>query len=354
MFFTILVTIVNDFDMVVIFRFLAGACGSSAYVIPPGMYVDMYGPVGRAIGYQIFATGAFIGGSLGPPIAAVLVDMHKLDWRWSMWFTVLVAINLTMAMLLLPETLDAILLQRLSKKMRLETGDWSWHCPRDETPFELRDFLLKPWRMLIREPVLVVVTIAFTLDYGIQSLTYTAIPQAFSRPRGWEKGASAWVLTVTIVGFVVGCGIVVVDTQLRFAKRLLSGSPVAPESRLPPMVGCVILQRNSVLTDIQIAGMAMLSGSLLWFAWTADQNVPEIAQLLAEVPIGAGMYMVWVTGTVYLQDLYVVHANSALAGCAFVRYAVGSLFPMFAKPMYDKLGMKWVSLHLDKGIHVLC
>lgn len=68
-----------------------------------------------------------------------------------------------------------------------------------------------------------------------------------------------------------------------------------------------------------------------------------IAQLIAEIPVGAGMYMVWVTGTVYLQDLYVVHANSALAACAFVRYAVGSVFPLFAGPMYNKLEMRWVS-----------
>lgn len=107
--------------------------------------------------------------------------------------------------------------------------------------------------------------------------------------------------------------------------------------------------------------MATLSSGLLLFSWTANDRVSVIAQLLAEIPIGAGMYMVWVTyvkqipccsslrhadflsGTVYLQDLYVVHANSALAACAFVRYTVGSVFPLFASSMYDKLGMAWVS-----------
>ncbi|KAF2165257.1 hypothetical protein M409DRAFT_67499 [Zasmidium cellare ATCC 36951] len=325
MFSTILVTVVRDFDEVVVFRFIAGAYGSAAYVIPPGIYVDLYGPVGRAIGYMIFASGAFIGGSLGPAIATVLVESHGLDWRWSMWITVLFACPLTMILIFLPETLEAILLQRLSQKMRQQTGDWSWHCARDEAPFELKDFLLKPWRMMVQEPVLIVVTLAFTLDYGIQSLTYTAIPQAFSKPRGWTESGSAWALTVTIVGFVVGCVVVVLDTQFRFAKRLRGGGLVLPESRLPPM----------------IAGMAILSFGLLLFSWTAVDRLPVIEQLLAEIPIGAGMYMVWVTGTVYLQDLYVIHANSALAACAFVRYSVGSVFPLFAASMYNKLGMPW-------------
>lgn len=64
---------------------------------------------------------------------------------------------------------------------------------------------------------------------------------------------------------------------------------------------------------------------------------------MAEIVIGVGMYMVWVTATVYIQDLYVEHANSALAACAFVRYAVGAAFPTFASALYKKLSVHWVS-----------
>lgn len=95
--------------------------------------------------------------------------------------------------------------------------------------------------------------------------------------------------------------------------------------------------------------MAILSSGMLMFSWTAVDRIPVIEQLLAEIPIGAGMYMVWVTGTVYLQDLYVIHANSALAACAFVRYSVESVFPLFAASMYNKLGMPWVSAPVDRG-----
>lgn len=81
--FTVFVTFARDFGGVLACRFLAGVCGSAAYVIPPGVFVDIFGPVGRAVGYQIFATGAFVGGSLGPGIGASIAA--KGDWRGSMW-----------------------------------------------------------------------------------------------------------------------------------------------------------------------------------------------------------------------------------------------------------------------------
>ncbi|CAK4034007.1 MFS general substrate transporter [Lecanosticta acicola] len=323
---TISVTTSKYFEAVLICRFLSGFCGSAAYVIPPGMFVDLFGPVGRAMGYSMFATGAFIGGSLGPAIGVTLVSEYNLTWRWSMWLCVLIALPLTVTMLVLPETLEKFILQEKCRRLRNATGDWSLHCFRDETPAGLQKYLMKPWQMLIREPVLIVVTLAFTLDYGIQSLTYSAVPKAYEFPRHWGRGHSAWMLVVTIPGFVVGCIVVLVDTKIRFQKRLVAGKAIEPESRLPAM----------------IAGMIILSLGLLYFAWKTSSSTHWSDPATAEVLIGTGMYLVWVTATVYIQDLYVEHANSALAACAFVRYAAGAALSTFSAPMYEKLGVHWM------------
>lgn len=89
--------------------------------------------------------------------------------------------------------------------------------------------------------------------------------------------------------------------------------------------------------------MSILSVGLLCFAWKSSATAPWRDQALAEVLIGAGMYLVWVTATVYVQDLYLTHANSALAACAFIRYGIGASFPVFSKSMYNQLGIQWVS-----------
>lgn len=239
--FTLFVTTSKDLYSLLFCRFLAGACGSAAYVIPPGMFVDLFDPVGRAIGYMAFATAAFIGGSLGPPIGALIVA-KELDWRWTMWLSIVIALPLTAGIAFLPETQEAVILQRKSMRLRRETGDRKIRSRRDEVPVELRNYLLKPWLMLIREPVLIIVTLAFTLDYGIQSLTYSAVPCAFER-RLWSHEASAWTLSTTIVGFALGFAIVAVDTKLRLGKELLRDGRVIPENRLPPMVRFCLIHR---------------------------------------------------------------------------------------------------------------
>ncbi|KXT17408.1 hypothetical protein AC579_5741 [Pseudocercospora musae] len=321
--FTTYTTFARDFGGVLFCRFLAGACGSAAYVIPPGIFVDLYGPVGRAIGYQLFATGAFIGGSLGPGIGFSVTAQG--GWRWNMWLLIAVAAPLTATLGVLPETLEVVLLQRKSKRLCKETGDWTLRCARDERPVRLHAYLLKPWQMLIREPVLMVVTVAFTLDYGIQSLTYSEIPYAF-RLRAWSTVDSSWALVMTIPGFLLGCLATALDTKLRLAKQLSQGSLVAPEERLPPM----------------IVGMALLSLALVWFGQTSAQpHLPWAHLASAETTMGVGMFMVWCTATVYVQDLYVSHSNSALAACAFVRYSSGAIFPLLAEPLRAVIGVSW-------------
>ncbi|CAK1362451.1 unnamed protein product [Cercospora beticola] len=232
--FNYIVTAMDGLRAALICRFLSAACGSAAYVIPPGVFVDLYGPVGRAIGYQIFATAAFIGGSLGPGVAACMVS-SGLDWRWPLSLVSITALPMILAFSMTPETLEPALLQQKARRLRLATGDWSWHAKRDETPVNLSNYLVKPWKMLVQEPVLIVVTTAFTMDYFIQTLTYSEIPIAFGM-RHWDYTAAYLSLCLTLLGFALGCVILVVDTNLRFRKRHAKGLPIAPESRLPPIV----------------------------------------------------------------------------------------------------------------------
>ncbi|EMF15694.1 MFS general substrate transporter [Sphaerulina musiva SO2202] len=316
-------TYVSNVQALLLCRFLAAACGSAAYVIPPGIFVDLYGPVGRAVGYQIFATAAFIGGSLGPAVAACMI-YHGINWRWTLYLVNGITFPLIVAMLFLPETLGPCILQTKARQLRLTTGDWSLHTRQEESAVNFSKYLAKPWKMLVQEPVLIVVTTAFTIDYAVFSETYSWVPFAFSM-RGWKPLYAYSALLLTIPGFILGCAIVVIDTKTRFQRHFKKALITAPESRLPPLV----------------AGMALLSIGLLTFAWTCARHIPWQIQGFSEVLFGCGMYLVWVTATVYIQDLYVSHSNSALAACSFVRYTIGAAAPMLSSLLRRKLGLPW-------------
>lgn len=53
--------------------------------------------------------------------------------------------------------------------------------------------------------------------------------------------------------------------------------------------------------------------------------------------------MVFMPAVIYLVDVYLFEANSALAANAFVRSFVAAAFPLFATYMYQRLGVQWAS-----------
>jgi MFS transporter, DHA1 family, multidrug resistance protein len=53
--------------------------------------------------------------------------------------------------------------------------------------------------------------------------------------------------------------------------------------------------------------------------------------------------MVFMPAVIYLVDVYLFDANSALAANAFVRSFVAAAFPLFSTYMYESLGVQWAS-----------
>ena len=104
------------------------------------------------------------------------------------------------------------------------------------------------------------------------------------------------------------------------------GKPV-PEERLVPM----------------IIGAFLLPVGLFWFAWTSSPHISWVPQVLAGIPIGTGIMMIFLQGLAYIIDCYLMFANSAIAGNTFIRSLAGGAFPLFATAMYHNLGVAWAT-----------
>ena len=53
--------------------------------------------------------------------------------------------------------------------------------------------------------------------------------------------------------------------------------------------------------------------------------------------------MIFMQGLNYFIDVYMWHANSAIAGNTFIRSLFGAGFPLFAVQMFHKLGVNWAA-----------
>jgi MFS transporter, DHA1 family, multidrug resistance protein len=116
-------------------------------------------------------------------------------------------------------------------------------------------------------------------------------------------------------------------TKTRFARKMKKHGRVIPEERLPPM----------------ILGSVLLPIGLFWFAWTSSPHITWVPQVIAGIPIGWGILMIFLQGLNYIIDVYMWHANSAIAANTLIRSLAGAGFPLFATAMYHTLGVNWAT-----------
>jgi DHA1 family multidrug resistance protein-like MFS transporter len=135
-----------------------------------GLLADMFGPVDRGIAVAVFASATFVGPVAGPIVGGFIVMSH-LGWRWTAWITMIMAgLFGIIGFVVIPETLSTVLLSRRAKKIRFETKNWAIHAKADEKQVDFKElahnYLLKPFQMLVMEPILLLVTLYMGFIYG--------------------------------------------------------------------------------------------------------------------------------------------------------------------------------------------
>lgn len=225
-----------------------------------------------------------------------------------------------------------MILQKRAARLRAETNNSALYSFLDQHKPTMSDiatkYLLRPPQMLVQEPILLAITLYLALVYGILYLFFEAYPISFGEVRGWtHEGVAALPFIGILIGVFCGVCLIVYTTKTRFARKLEKHGKVVPEERLVPMMVA------SVLLPI----------GLFWFGWTSSPNVSWVPQVIAGVPIGLGILVIFMQGLNYIIDVYMMYANSAIAANTLIRSALGGAFPLFATQMYRNLGVNWAS-----------
>lgn len=63
-----------------------------------------------------------------------------------------------------------------------------------------------------------------------------------------------------------------------------------------------------------IAGASILPISPFWFAWTNNKDIHWAPQVIAGIPIGCRIFMIFLQGINYVVGAYLWNADSTLAG----------------------------------------
>lgn len=330
--FQIPVAVAQNIETIMLSRFLSGLFGSSALAIIGGTLADFWGPVERGFALGLFSGATFIGPVAGP-IVGGFVTASYLGWRWTAWITLIMSAFFgTLAFIICSESYTPVLLQRKAAKIRFETKNWAIHAPADEHQVNMKEivnkYLFRPFIMMALEPILVLITFYMAFIYGVLYLFFEAYPIAFQEGRGWNAGLGALPFLGITIGVVIGVCIIVYNSNNRFRHKMeANGGKPVPEERLLPM----------------IVGAFLLPIGLFWFAWTSNPHITWVPQVIAGIPIGAGVLLIFLQGLSYIIDVYLMHANSAIAANTLVRSVAGGGFPLFATALYHTLGVAWAT-----------
>lgn len=71
------------------------------------------------------------------------------------------------------------------------------------------------------------------------------------------------------------------------------------------------------------------------------KDIHWIVPALSGIFTGFGLMSIFLQALNYLVDAYLMFAASAIAGNTFLRSLCGAAFPLFARQMFDGMGIQW-------------
>lgn len=328
----------KDFQTLMLGRFFMGTFGVSTISVGPAISADVFttSQRGKAISYVILA---IICGPVIAPVVSGYIANSYLHWRWTMYITsIMGCLALVIQLLLFKETYPQTCLRNRAVQIRAATGNWAVSAPIETMELDTKNILhrtiLKPFRMLLVEPILLLMSLYHGFIYGILYLCLTAVPIVFQEQYGW-KGGNVYL---PYLGMFIGCVILVVVNLLVFDKMTerelkRNHGDVAPETRLPLMM---------------MSGVAFAMGIFLTFWSGAYPQLPGkpggahwIAPTIGLALIGFGLIGIFQAILIYIIDTYLLVAASAIAANTFVRSGMAAAFPLFAAAMFHNLGVQW-------------
>ncbi|KAK4898902.1 hypothetical protein LTR27_003633 [Elasticomyces elasticus] len=327
--FTVACALATDMNMLIGFRFMAGAWGIAPITNGGGTIADLMPPEKRGSAMAIWAIGPLLGPVIGPVCGGFLAEAE--GWRWIFWVIAIATGVVTIAgFFFMRETYAPTILEAKAKRLRKETGNPNLRSKLaiDLPPTELFiRAIVRPTKMLVMSPICALMSWYMAFVYAIMYLLFTTFTFVFEENYGFSGSTVGLVYIGCGVGNLLGLAILgkVSDPIMKYLANKHNGGVLKPEYRLPMLM---------------YAGPFIPCG-LFIYGWTAQYKVHWIVPILGTLFVGIGLIAAFMCINTYLVDTFSRYAASAMAANTILRSVLGAVFPLFALQMYDKLGLGW-------------
>ncbi|KAF5351507.1 hypothetical protein D9758_007243 [Tetrapyrgos nigripes] len=307
------------------FRFLIGFSGSAPIACGGGSISDLFSENDRALAMSLYTLGPLLAPAIGPIAGGFLAESVGVKYV----FIIIAAycgVASAFGIPTLRETYAPVLRMRRAKKNAAD--------PEKATKFQnpmvqmgkaryIRLNLIRPVQLLTGSFICFVLSLYMAFIYAIYYLMFATFADLFNEVYGLPIGTGGLVYLGLGAGFVAST-FFGADTADRIYKNLIAknGGKAKPEMRIPAL----------------FVGSLCVPVGLFWYGWSAAARVHYIMPIIGSGIFGFGMMAVFLPAQLYLVDSF-TYAASALAAASVLRCLLGFAFPLFAKQMFDAMGI---------------
>jgi MFS family permease len=320
-----------NIETLIVCRMFAGMGGAGCLTLGAGLIADLFPVEQRGLATALWSCGPLIGPVAGPIAGGFMGE--TVGWRWIFWVVMIAAGVVAFGIEVLNrETYAAVLIrrktERLSKELRRSDLRSAYETSAEKVSIlsEMKQSLKRPLLLLIRSPIVLLLSLYVSVVYGLLYLFFTTIASVFETQYGFSAGLSGLAFLGIGLGFVIGL-VLYGWTNDRVVLKLIQRNEgkYEPEMRLPAM----------------IVFACLLPISFFWYGWSVDKNAHWIVPIIGMLPYGIGIMGVWLPVQTYIIDCYQRYAASANASLTTVRSLVGALLPLAGPQLFKALGLGW-------------
>jgi MFS transporter, DHA1 family, multidrug resistance protein len=193
------------------------------------------------------------------------------------------------------ETYPPVILIAKAAELRRRTKNWGIHAKQEEIEVDMRELLernfSRPLRMLVSEPIVLLLSIYMAFIYGLLYLFLTAYPLVFQGKYHMTPGIGGLPFFGMICGQLAAGALMILRQPSYRRKLAANGNIPIPEWRCPEI----------------IAGGVSFVGGLFWLGWSGYNGkthwiVPTLSGLMS----GFGLMCIFLQSLNYLVDSYLM------------------------------------------------
>lgn len=198
----------------------------------------------------------------------------------------------------------------------------------------LKNNVIRPFSLLVTEPVVFFFTLLSALSYGLLFIATQSVPQVYGTSYAFTEPQTGLIQASIVVGEVLGflaCACIGGPYFARASTRsakVAGGNPQLSEVRLYLAVPSLLLG---------------VTGGLFVYGWTSYADLTYWAPTAGLLLIGFGSVVVMQAIMMYITDSYTKYAASASAAVCFGENIAAAYLPLASQSMYTNLGLHWAS-----------